>query len=276
MDVEVKIVVAYFKQQNKWFLAAGAAAALLLVFPLYKNWLPQQEFYMKAFYLAVPVFAGIAVGRVFSGWWAGKRLSRMDSVLYYELNPKGFIESFLPRVEGTPKETAEYVNGRVKLAYAYGLLGDFEESRKQMEGLHPENLHLHALAAASLMANQMVKTSLWSDDRETAENYMEILKSLRDTASERAKTLAESLKNCIRLNEVWIDFVSGKSIDDSYVEDEMNLAVNRAYRTEMQLLLGKMKLEKGDLQAAEKLLEPLAELGKELYPAREAARLLGK
>lgn len=276
MDVEVKIVVAYFKQQNKWFLAAGAAAALLLVFPLYKNWLPQQEFYMKAFYLAVPVFAGIAVGRVFSGWWAGKRLSRMDSVLYHELNPKGFIESFLPRVEGTPKETAEYVNGRVKLAYAYGLLGDFEESRKQMEGLHPENLHLHALAAASLMANQMVKTSLWSDDRETAENYMEILKSLRDAASERAKTLAESLKNCIRLNEVWIDFVSGKSIDDSYVEEEMNLAVNRAYRTEMQLLLGKMKLEKGDLQAAEKLLEPLAELGKELYPAREAARLLGK
>ena len=56
----------------------------------------------------------------------------------------------------------------------------------------------------------------------------------------------------------------------------LNLAVNRAYRTEMQLLLGKMKLEKGDLQAAEKLLEPLAELGKELYPAREAARLLGK
>lgn len=276
MDVEVKIVVAYFRQQNKCFLAAGAIAALLLVLPLYKNWLPQQEFYMKAFYLTVPVFAGIAVGRIFSGWWAGKRLSRIESVLYNELEPERFIRIFLPLVERAPKETAEYVSGRVKLAYAYGFLGDFEESRKQMDSLQLEKLQLHALAAASLLANQMVKISLWSEDGETAEKYMEVLKNLRDTASGRAKTLAESLKNCIRLNEVWINFVKGEAFDEAYVEEEMKLAVNRAYRSEMQLLLGKMKLEKGETEAAKALLIPLTKMRKELYPAREAARLLKK
>ena len=274
MNIEVKIVIAYFKKQNKYFLAAGAIVSLILVLPLYKEWLPQQEFYMKAFYLAVPVFAGIAAGRIFSGWWAGKRLSKIETVLYQELNPEGFIRIFLPLVEQTPKETAEYVNGRVKLSYAYGILGNFEEGRKQIDRLQPEKLKLHVIAAASLVANQMVKISLWSDDRETAEKYLEELKELRDAAAGRAKSLAESLKNCIRLNEVWIDFISGKAIDDAYVEEEMNLSVNRAYRCEMQLLLGKMKLKKGDLQAAEEMLRPLARLDKELYFSREAARLL--
>ena len=49
-------MIGYFRRQNNWFMALGAGTVLLLLALFGKEWLSGQDFYMKAFYGAIPVF----------------------------------------------------------------------------------------------------------------------------------------------------------------------------------------------------------------------------
>lgn len=234
-------MAAYFKRENNLFMLLGAVLAVLLTVPFYRNWLPAQEFYIKAFYLALPAFGGVAVGRIFSGWWANRKIRRMEEILYEQNDPERFIREFSPLVERVPRQTIEYVSGRAKLAYAFEALGNFEESLILMEELRPEELRLHSLAACALLANQRARVYLLLEDTKKAEEQINCLREIREEAVRRAPTLAARIADCIRLAEVWLGFLKGESCETGYIEEEIQLAKNEIHKEEMKALLERMK-----------------------------------
>lgn len=234
-------MIAYFKRQSNLFMILGAVLAVLLMMPVYRGWLPGQEFYIRAFYVALPAFVGVILGRMFAAWWSNRRMRALDGLLYEKNDPTAFIRALAPLVEQVPKETIEYVNGRLKLAYAYEAMGEYEKSLFLMEDLQPMNLRLHALAASSLLANQRARVYLLMEDVEKTEEQLLELKNLKETASGRAPALAKNLESCIRLTTVWLEFLKGESCDEAYIAEERDLAKNWIHRGEMERLLLKMQ-----------------------------------
>lgn len=267
-------MVAYFKRQNNLFMLFGAVAMLLMSVPFYKSWLPGQEFYVRTFFLALPAFTGVIIGRLCASLWANRKLRQMDRLLYEKADPQEFIREFGPLVKGAPRQTVEYVNGQIKLAYAYEAMGQFEKGLELMKDLKPEELRLHVLTARSLMVNQKARLYLLLEDMGKAEEQLEKLRELQEEALGRVPALASSLKECIRLAEVWLEFLKEKSCNENYIVEEMNLAKNVIHKGEMQLLLARMKQRQGEIEEAEKLLRGLTEYGPELYSGKEAVRLL--
>lgn len=268
-------MIAYFRRQNNLFMILGAVGVLLLLTPFYRQWLLKQEFYMKAFYVALPAFLGVIAGRVCASLWANGRLRQIDEILYGKGEPETFIRVFEPLVKRAPANTIEYVNGRVKLAYAYEAMGLFDKSLEELCGVKPEGLQLHGLAAMALVANQRARTYLLMGDTGKAGACLQELKELQKTAERRALALAANLKECVRLAQVWLEFLLGEGCDEDYIAEEMELARHEIHRSEMGLLLARMRMYKGDEAAAKTLLVSLARSGDRLYAAREARRQLG-
>ena len=86
--------------------------------------------------------------------------------------------------------------------------------------------------------------------------------------------MASNLKECVRLVQVWLDFLLGEEWDEDYITEEMRLAKHGIHRGEMGLLLAEMKKRKGDEEGAIKLFEELRETNGRLYAGREAGRRL--
>lgn len=292
-------MVAYFKLQNNLFMAAGAAIGFLIAALGYGG-IRAGASYADVFVIALFVFVGVVVGRIFAGFWAKRKLARMSALLYQEGKPEEFLARFTPVVEKTPRQTVEYVDGRVKLAYAWEALGDFEKGLAMLKGLEPENLRLHSLVGTALVENQRMRLYLLMEDLEKAAAQLERLRELREETVGRSSTLAQNLGQCVRLAENWLGFLKGEEWDTAYIREEASLAANPVHKAEMLLLLARMErgeeeLDKSQDEAAETsgssgaagsslqqkdeaagLLKEAAQLGKGLYAAREAERLLNE
>ena len=112
------------------------------------------------------------------------------------------------------------------------------------------------------------------EDAKNPKEQLESLKELQNAAAGRVPALVSGLGDCICLAKVWLEFLQGKVCDEDYIIEEINLAKNGIHKSEMQLLLAKMELKRGETKKAEELLRKLAEYRPDLYSGREAAKIL--
>lgn len=266
-------MVAYFRKQNNLFMAAGAAIGFLFVFFNF-NSLRTRGTYAVLFLAALYIFLGVVVGRLLSSFWANRRIKKLTALLYQQGKPEEFLKQFTPIANRIPKDVVEYVDAQNKVAYAYEALGEFEKGLAIVDALKPEELKLHSLAGMSLTENQRMRFYLLMEDLERADGQLEKLRELKETAEGRAKTLAGNLKECVKLAENWLNFLKEETFDPVYIEEEIQYAGNRIHKSEMQLLLARMRRAAGEEEAARKLLNEAAESGEGLYAGTEAGRLL--
>ena len=112
------------------------------------------------------------------------------------------------------------------------------------------------------------------EDAKNAKEQLESLKELQNAAAGRVPALVSGLGDSICLAKVWLELQQGKVCDEDYIIEEINLAKNGIHKSEMQLLLAKMELKRGETKKAEELLRKLAEYRPDLYSGREAAKIL--
>lgn len=232
-------MVAYFRVQNNIFMAAGAVLGLAAAVFCFPAWIKPNAGYASAFVVGLAVFVGVVIGRVLSSRWASRKLGSLLAILYEKEEPETFIRQFSPIVEKTPPGTAEYIDGTRHLAYAYEAMGDFDKGLELMNCLHPENLKLHTLVCSALVTNQRLRLYLLKEDKEQAEELLEELKLLQETAKKRAPAVGKSLSQCIRLAEVWLECLAGNTENISYIKEEVSLAKNWIHKNEMCSLLEK-------------------------------------
>ncbi len=265
-------MIAYFKLQNNLCMLAGAVIGFVLAVLNYDS-ISQRGGYAAVFFIALFVMIGIIIGRVVSSRLANRRVRKLTSLLYQEGKPQEFLDKFKPIADKIPNNVVEYVDARVKMAYAYEGLGEFEKGLQIVEALEPEKLKLHMLAGTSLTENQKMRLYLLTEDLEQSEHQLERLKELQQEAEGRANTLARNLAECVKLAENWLNFLRGESYDSAYIQEEIQLAGNRIHKSEMQILLARMRRSEGQEEAAKQLLKEAAESGEGLYGGRRARQL---
>lgn len=267
-------MVAYFKRLNNLFMLAGVIIALLVAFPFLNSHFSSMSPWTAGFAIIIIVIFGIIAGRIFSSFWSNRRLRQIDALLYQQNDPKAFIARFEPLVIKAPETTVEYVNGYIKIAYAYEALGEFTKALDVLKKTNPEGLKLHALQTLALSTNQKMKLHLLMEDTDGAAAYLQDLYKIQENAQVRVPTLASNLKECIHLGEIWMAILSGEAGEQKYLKEEISLAKNDIHKNEMRILLAKSCLNAGERAEARKLLEEAAAGRQDFYSTQKANELL--
>lgn len=265
-------MVAYFRKQNNLFMLLGGILGLAAAVLSYGSL--DVPGYIKMFFLLLPVMAGVVIGRIFAALWANGRLRKLQSLLYDQVKPAEFLEKFAPIVAQTPKNTIAYVDGCVKLAYAYEALGQFDKAMDCLATLEPEKLKNHTLGGMAITCNQRMRLLLLQGNAEEAAECLKSLRAIADTAVERAPTLGHNTLECVRLYENWLSVLNKQPADEDYLAEEVRLAKNRIHQSEIQLVLARAAANRGDSEQSCQLLMDARISGKDLYSAHRADELL--
>lgn len=267
-------MVAYFKRQNNLFMIAGGVLGFLIALLLYRSVISTLPSIARTILIALPVFLGVVLGRIIASRWAASKVRSVSALLFQDGDPEAFSAAFAPILEKTPHQTVEYIDGTVKLAFAKEALGQFDEGLALLENLNPSGLRMHALPARAIVSNQRTRLLLWKEELEAADQELQKLRSLQETAAVRARTLSAQLEHVIRLLTQWKLVMEGGDADEDYLREEIELSKNRIHKAEMTLVLAGALLNRGETEEADRLLLQAAEEGKGLYVGRRAAELL--
>jgi hypothetical protein len=267
-------MVAYFKKQNILFLVLGAllgCAVATLCFSQLTAGIPG---YFKVFFLLIPMFIGAIVGRFAAGIWANKRLKQIYGLLYTDIKPQEFLDTFGPLMAKVPDITIEYVDGKNKLAYAHEALGQFAQAEACIADVDTDKLKLHQLGGMAMTSNQQIRLQLLQEQTEQARESIEQLRIIGEAAVQRAPALGKNTLECVRLYENWLAALEGQPADEEYLLEEVELSKNRIHKSEMLLVLAQVYRNGGDEHRwQETLLEAMSE-GRGLYAEGRARELL--
>ncbi len=238
-------MVAYFKLQNNLLMAVGALIGLAAGAAGFHSFISPAFGWAGLFVGALLAFAGVVIGRIFSSWYAGRRLGKLLSLLYKEDNPQTFLEKFEPVAARTPSQTVEYINGVHHLAYAWEAMGNYEKALELLEPLEPEKLRLHALVAQATVTNHKLRLHLLMKDTAQAASCLNDLTVLWELAIRRAPAVGQNLKECLRLSGIWLKALAQTAPlskeDFDYIREEISLANNPIHKREIEALLKLME-----------------------------------
>lgn len=267
-------MVAYFRKQNTLFMLLGAALGFGVAFLFFEQLTASVPGYFKVFFLILPAFLGVVLGRIYAGLWAKRKLRRYAEMLYVRAEAEEFLKVFTPIVERTPKNTIDYVDGCNKLAYAHEALGRFEEALALMEQLNPEELKNHTLGGMALTCNQKVRLLLLQEKVEEAKVAVERLREIGEIAIQRAPALGRNTQECVRLYENWLAVLEEQPADEAYLEEEIKLSKNRIHKSEIQLVLAQAFENREEQSLADELRLEVLSTGSGLWAEGKARSLL--
>lgn len=269
-------MVGYFKRQNLLFQGLGALAGLALAVVFFPQLTAGVPGYFRVFFLLLPMFLGIIAARVAASIWARKRLQKIHALLYTQVKPREFLDSFAPLVERVPDITIEYVDGKNKLAYAYEALGEFEKALACIADVDTDKLKLHQLGGMAMTCYRQLHLQLLQEDLPAARETLDQLRNIGEVALKRAPALGKSTMDCVELAQNWLAVLEGEPADEVYLLEEVRLSKNRIHKSEMLLVLARLYRSLGDEQRREEcLLEALSE-GRGLYAEAKARELLAE
>lgn len=273
-------MIVYYKGMAKLMMAFGALLGAVMGYIQLGGKILNNENKTAVFIFALFIFFGIIVFRFVGAIVAGKKLKKVQGILYTEADPKRFLEVFEPVNAKVPHELAEYANGQNWISYAKEALGDFEGAWDAIKDLKPNELKIHALTTSALIVNQKSNLQILKRDYEAAEYQIEDLKHLKELADKRAKLLSANLDQQIKVHESRIAAAKGNDdADIKYLEEEIQYATNVIYKKEIQLEVAEYYLRKadGDKTKFDKAMELLNDIIKErkgLYTEKRAEELI--
>lgn len=267
-------MVAYFRKQNNLFMLLGGVLGLVLSILFFDQLTGSVPGYFRMFFVIFPVLVGVVVGRICAAFWANRKLREYNALLYEQVEPEKFLEKFTPLAEQAPKNSIAYVDGCVKLSYAYEALGRFEQAEELVASLKPEDLKNHALGGMAIASSQHIRVLLLQEKVDEAKDKLVELRNIAEAAVERAPTLGKNAQECVRLYENWLAVLEKQPVDEAYLEEEIQLSKNRIHKSEMQLLLARACENRGDVSQADELRLEVLGTGKGLWAEGEARLLL--
>ncbi len=275
-------MIVYYKRMANLLMVLGALIGALMGVAHYHGKILGNENKVAVFVFALFIFTGIIVFRFIGAILANKRLKAVQSKLFVDADPAGFLESFEPVNAKVPHNLAEYANGQHWISYAREALGDFDGAWDAIKDLNPGELKIHALTTSSLIVNQKANLKILKRDYEAATYQIEDLKHLKELADKRARMLSSNLEQQIRVQEARIAAAQGREDTDiQYLEEEIQYASNPIYKKEMQLEVAEYYLRRGNVDKAsfDKAMNHLKDIVREkkgLYTEKRAEKLIEK
>lgn len=273
-------MIVYYKWMANLLMVIGAVLGAVMGWIHFGGNILNSENKTAVFVFALFIFAGIIVFRFIGAIVAGKKLKKVQGILFSEADPKHFLEIFEPVNKKVPHDLAEYANGQNWISYAREALGDFDGAFDAIKDLKPNEQKIHALTTSALIVNQKANLQILKKDFEAASFQIEDLKHLKELADKRAKMLAGNLEQQIKVHEARIAAAKGTAdADIKYLEEEIQYATNVIYRKEIQLEVAEYYLRKGNMdnvsyRKAMDILEDMVKERKGLYTETRADELI--
>ena len=207
--------------------------------------------------------------------------SRQLNRLYNQLDVDGFLKEYEPHLQQNPKNPNLYIMVRMHLSNAYVAQGRFDEAMKLLtstpvkEGKKLEQTLMNRFAVTSNLcycAEQM-------GDLDTAKKYLDELHGYKSELEEIQKTKKPKQRMAFscELNDQCMKLLSDGKCDIQALKTQVqNNNTQQLHRITTSLWIARAYLAEQNRREAENILQQIVKLAPDLYPGKEAARLLAE
>lgn len=207
--------------------------------------------------------------------------SRQLNRLYNQLDVDGFLKEYEPHLQQNPKNPNLYMMVRLHLSNAYTAQGRFEDAMKLLssmpikEGKKPEQTLMNRFAVASNLcycAEQM-------GDLDAAKKYLDDLHDCKKQLEEIQKTKKpkDRMVFSCELNDQCMKLLSTGKCDIQALKTQVQQNnTQQLHRITTSLWIARAYLAEQNRREAENILQQIVKLAPELYPGKEAARILAE
>lgn len=210
---------------------------------------------------------------------ATNRHNQLLNQLYNQLDVEGFLREYEPKLKLKLKNQNTALMVRLHLSNAYCAQGRFDDAIALLssvtirEGKSPEETLLARFAIVSNLCYCAEQKS----DIETAQRYLDELIALRGKLEslQQAKPEKKRMVFSTELNEQCMVFLkTGKADVEKLKELTRQNKAHQLQRITSSLWVARAMLAENNRREAESILEQIVKLAPELYPGKEAAKLL--
>lgn len=207
--------------------------------------------------------------------------SRQLNRLYNQLDADGFLKEYEPHLKQNPKNPNLYMMIRLHLSNAYTAQGRFEDAMKLLtsmpvkEGKKPEQTLMNRFAVNSNLcycAEQM-------GDLDAAKKYLDELHACKKEleAIQLTKKPKQRMAFSCELNDQCMKLLSTGKCDVQALKTQVQQNnTQQLHRITTSLWIARAYLAEQNRREAENILQQIVKLAPDLYPGKEAARLLSE
>ena len=207
--------------------------------------------------------------------------SRQLNRLYNQLDVDGFLKEYEPHLQQNPKNPNLYIMVRMHLSNAYVAQGRFDEAMKLLtstpvkEGKKLEQTLMNRFAVTSNLcycAEQM-------GDLNAAKKYLDELHGYKKELEEIQKTKKPKQRMAFscELNDQCMKLLSDGKCDIQALKTQVqNNNTQQLHRITTSLWIARAYLAEQNRREAENILQQIVKLAPDLYPGKEAARMLAE
>jgi len=205
--------------------------------------------------------------------------NRQLNRLYNQLDAEGFLKEYEPHLQQNPSNPQLYTMVRLHLTNAYAAQGRFDEAMKLLASTpirackKPEQTLMNRFAITSNLcycAEQM-------GDLDTAKKYLDELHGYKNELEEIQKTKKPKQRMAFscELNDQCMKLLSTGKCDVQALKTQVQSNnTQQLHRITTSLWIARAYL--AEQNEAENILQQIVKLAPDLYPGKEAARMLAE
>ena len=198
--------------------------------------------------------------------------------LYNQLDVEGFLKEYEVHLSQKPRNANLYTMVRMHISNAYAAQGRFEDAMKLLssievkEGKKPEEALLSRYAIVSNLCYCAEQTG----DIPTAKTYLDQLHQLKKQleAIQESKPEKQRMAFSCELNDQCMALLTTGKADVEALKAQIKDNTQQLHRVTASVWVARAELAEQNRSEAEALLEKIVKLAPDLYPGKEAARLL--
>lgn len=207
--------------------------------------------------------------------------NRQLNRLYNQLDAEGFLKEYEPHLQQNPSNPQLYTMVRLHLTNAYAAQGRFDEAMKLLTSTpicackKPEQTLMNRFAVTSNLcycAEQM-------GDLDTAKKYLDELHGYKNELEEIQKTKKPKQRMAFscELNDQCMKLLSTGKCDVQALKTQVQSNnTQQLHRITTSLWIARAYLAEQNRREAENILQQIVKLAPDLYPGKEAARMLAE
>ena len=207
--------------------------------------------------------------------------NRQLNRLYNQLDVEGFLKEYEPHLKQNPSNPNLYTMIRMHISNAYAAQGRFEDAMKLLssiqvkEGKKPEQ----ALISRYTITSNLCYCAEQMGDIPAAKKYLDELHRLKKQLEDiqETKPMKQRMAFSSELNDQCMKLLSTGKCDVQALKTQVQSNnTQQLHRITTSLWIARAYLAEQNRREAENILQQIVKLAPDLYPGKEAARMLAE
>ena len=207
--------------------------------------------------------------------------NRQLNRLYNQLDVDGFLKEYEPHLTQSPKNPQLYIMIRMHLSNAYAAQGRFDEAMKLLTSppIKECKKHEQTLMNRFAVTSNLCYCAEQMGDLDAAKKYLDELHGYKKELEEiqQTKKPKQRMAFSCELNDQCMQLLSTGKCDIQALKTQVQQNnTQQLHRVTTSLWIARAYLAEQNRREAENILQQIVKLAPDLYPGREAARMLAE